>query len=73
MEVDYTGLTLTLVDPESGETRPMPVFVTVLPANDYLYAEVQPCLEKFTGRTATCVRSTISVVFPRLCFRQSLM
>lgn len=46
MEVDYAGLTLALVDPESGETHPAPVFVAILPASDYVYAEVQPGMEK---------------------------
>ena len=46
MEVDYAGLTLPLVNPESGEISQMPVFVATLPASDYLYAEVQPSQEK---------------------------
>ncbi len=46
MEVDYAGLTMTLVNPETGETRQVPVFVAALPASDYLYAEVQSSQEK---------------------------
>jgi transposase len=46
MEVDYAGLTLTLVNSEIGETHPVPVFVAVLPASDYIYAEAQPSQEK---------------------------
>lgn len=46
MEVDYAGLTITLVNPETGETKQVPVFVSTLPANDYIYAEVQPSQEK---------------------------
>lgn len=46
MEVDYAGMTVTLVNPETGETKQMPVFVATLPASDYLYAEVQPSQEK---------------------------
>ena len=42
MEVDYAGLTVTIVNPETGETRQAPVFVATLPASDYIYAEVQP-------------------------------
>lgn len=42
MEVDYAGITVTIVNPETGETRQAPVFVATLPASDYLYAEVQP-------------------------------
>lgn len=45
MEVDYAGLSLTLVNPETGETRRAPVFVATLPASDYVYAEVQPSQE----------------------------
>jgi transposase len=45
MEVDYAGVTVTIVNPETGETRQAPVFVATLPASDYLYAEVQPSQE----------------------------
>jgi transposase len=46
MEVDYAGLTMTLVDPENGATSQVPVFVATLPASDYIFAEVQPSQEK---------------------------
>jgi transposase len=46
MEVDYAGLTLPLVNPETGEVKQVPVFVATLPASDYIYAEVQPSQEK---------------------------
>jgi transposase len=46
MEVDYAGLTMTLVNPESGAARQVPVFVATLPASDYIYAEVQSSQEK---------------------------
>jgi transposase len=42
LEVDYAGLTVTIVNPETGETRSAPVFVATFPASDYVYAEVQP-------------------------------
>jgi len=42
MEVDYAGLTVPIVNPETGEVRQAPVFVATLPASSYLYAEVQP-------------------------------
>jgi transposase len=42
MEVDYAGMTVTIVNPETGETRQAPVFVATFPASNYLYAEVQP-------------------------------
>ena len=45
MEVDYPGLTVAIVNPESGEMRQAPVFVATLPASNYLYAEVQPSQE----------------------------
>lgn len=45
MEVDYAGLTMTIVNPETGETRQAPVFVATFPASDYVYAEVQPSQE----------------------------
>jgi transposase len=46
IEVDYVGLTMTLVNPESGATTQVPVFVATLPASNYIYAEVQPSQEK---------------------------
>jgi len=45
LEVDYAGLTVTIVNPETGETRQAPVFVATFPASDYLYVEVQPSQE----------------------------
>lgn len=45
MEVDYAGLMVAIVNPESGEVRQAPVFVATLPASSYLYAEVQPSQE----------------------------
>jgi transposase len=45
MEVDYAGLTMTIVNPETGETRQAPVFVATFPASDFVYAEVQPSQE----------------------------
>jgi transposase len=45
MEVDYAGLTVSIVNPETGEVRQVPVFVATLPASSYLYAEVQPSQE----------------------------
>jgi len=45
LEVDYAGLTVTIVTPETGETRQAPVFVATFPASDYLYVEVQPSQE----------------------------
>jgi transposase len=44
-EVDYAGLTVTIVNPETGETRQAPVFVATFPASNYVYAEVQPSQE----------------------------
>jgi transposase len=45
MEVDYAGLTVAIINPETGETRQAPVFVATFPASDYVYAEVQPSQE----------------------------
>jgi transposase len=42
LEVDYAGLTVTIVNPETGETHQAPVFVATLPASQYVYTEVQP-------------------------------
>lgn len=42
LEVDYAGMTVPIVNPETGEISPASVFVATLPASGYLYAEVQP-------------------------------
>jgi len=39
MFVDYAGLKAEVVDPETGEVRKVPVFVAVLGASSYTYAE----------------------------------
>jgi transposase len=45
LEIDYAGLTVTIVNPETGETRQAPVFVATFPASNFVYAEVQPSQE----------------------------
>jgi len=41
MQVDYAGLKIPIADPETGEVSQASVFVAVLPASNYTYAEVQ--------------------------------
>jgi transposase len=38
--VDYAGMTVAVVDPETGEVRDAQVFVATLGASDYTYVEV---------------------------------
>ena len=45
LEVDYAGVTVPIVNPESGEIHQSPVFVATFPASNYLYAEVHPSQE----------------------------
>jgi transposase len=45
MEVDYAGMTMPITNPETGEITQAQVFVAVLPASSYTYAEVQPSQE----------------------------
>jgi transposase len=45
MEVDYAGMTIPITNPETGEITPAQVFVAVLPASSYTYAEIQPTQE----------------------------
>jgi len=45
MEVDYAGMTLPIINPETGEISQAQVFVAVLPASSYTYAEIQPSQE----------------------------
>ena len=45
MEVDYAGMTVPITNPDTGEIWQAAVFVAVLPASNYTYAEVQPSQE----------------------------
>jgi transposase len=45
LEVDYAGMTLPITNPETGEIREAAVFVAVLPASNYVYAEIQSSQE----------------------------
>jgi len=49
MEVDYAGLKMQMIDPESGEIIKLSVFVATLPASNYLYAEAQLKEDQKTG------------------------
>ena len=42
MQVDYAGLKIPITDPQTGRIKEASVFVAVLPASNYSYAEVQP-------------------------------
>ena len=42
MQVDYAGLKIPITDPQTGRIKEAFVFVAVLPASNYSYAEVQP-------------------------------
>ena len=41
MQVDYAGLKVDITDPQTGEIRKASIFVAVLPASNYTYAEAQ--------------------------------
>ena len=41
MQVDYAGLKVAITDPQTGEIRKASIFVAVLPASNYTYAEAQ--------------------------------
>jgi transposase len=41
MQVDYAGLKMQVINPETGEISQVPVFVAELPASNYIYAEAQ--------------------------------
>ena len=45
LEVDYAGMRVPITNPETGEVTPAQVFVAVLPASSYTYAEIQPSQE----------------------------
>jgi len=41
MQVDYAGLKIPVINPETGEISGVSVFVATLPASNYIYAEAQ--------------------------------
>jgi len=41
MPVDYAGLKMQIINPETGEISQVSVFVAELPASNYTYAEAQ--------------------------------
>jgi len=41
MQVDYAGVKIPITDPQTGEIRKVSVFVAILPASNYIYAEAQ--------------------------------
>ena len=41
MQVDYAGMKINVTDPETGQVSQASVFVAVLPASNYAYAEAQ--------------------------------
>lgn len=41
MQVDYAGVKIAISDPQSGEIQKASVFVAILPASNYIYAEAQ--------------------------------
>ena len=43
MQVDYTGLKIPITNPQTGKVSQASVFVAILPASNYTYAEAQPC------------------------------
>lgn len=45
MEVDYAGMTVPIVNPETGEVTLAETFVAVLPASNYIYVEIQASQE----------------------------
>ena len=53
--VDYAGATVSITDPESGETRPAQIFVAVLGASNYTFAwaSLTPVIDhRFSVRTS---------------------
>ena len=67
--VDYAGDTVPLVDPQTGEITQAQIFVAVLGASSYTYAEAQPSqeLEHWIGghvRALTFIDGVPLIVVP---------
>ena len=54
--VDYAGMTMDVVDPSTGEVRPAQIFVAVLGASNYTYAEAT-WTQRITDWIASHVRA----------------
>jgi transposase len=53
MEVDYAGLKMQMIDPETGEIVKISVFVATLPASHYLYCKKRGKANTLNGRSRT--------------------
>lgn len=59
MFVDWAGQTIPVVEKKTGETRPAYLFVAILSASNYTYAEVSMSMDLSSRINAHC-RSAIS-------------
>ncbi len=55
--LDFAGQTIPIVDPETGEIRPAQLFLAVLGASNYTYAEALPSQELAHWCAANVVRN----------------
>lgn len=67
--VDYAGETVSVIDPKSGESRPAQIFVAVLGASSYTYAEATRSqdLRDWIGshiRTFEAIEGVVELVIP---------
>jgi transposase len=54
LHVDWAGMTVPIVDPLTGSTQPASIFVAVLPASNYSYAEAKcACIDFFHARAVS--------------------
>lgn len=53
--IDYAGKPLYITDPETGEHKPVPVFLGVLGCSQYTYLEAAPS-QKTESLTESCIR-----------------
>lgn len=52
MQVDYAGLKIPITDPETGKISEASIFVAVLPASNYTYAEAQASADQCSWNNA---------------------
>ena len=78
--VDFAGQSISLIDPHTGETHPAQIFVAVLGASNYTYAEATLCqdlpswilahvhaFEFFNGVAAALVPDNLRAAVSRSC------
>lgn len=70
IEVNFVGITMPLVEPETGKISQAPASLATLPASNHIYAEMQLSQDKAISSTAMCC-ALFSAEFPNSFVRSA--